>query len=108
PELAVIDTSDEVETSAGKVLGTFGYMAPEQALGKVAEIDGRTDVYALGAILFEILALEPLHPKTSWSAMLQSTLKGSAHPPGARRSTRLDGASRSTPRTASRCARWPV
>jgi eukaryotic-like serine/threonine-protein kinase len=79
------DGGEDIQTVAGKALGTFGYMAPEQVLGKIAELDARTDVYALGAILFEILALEPLHPRTTWSAMLNSTLKGGSARPTARR-----------------------
>ena len=84
-DLAVRDpSSDEIHTAAGRVLGTFGYMPPEQALGKIAELDARSDVYALGAVLFEILTLTPLHPKTSWNAMLHSTLKGAAVRPSER------------------------
>jgi eukaryotic-like serine/threonine-protein kinase len=63
-------------TVAGAVLGTPGYMAPEQVLGHVDEIDARTDVYALGAIFFELLALSPLHRGRSDWALMKSVLKG--------------------------------
>ena len=41
-------------TRAGITLGTVPYMAPEQALGKTQEIDGRTDLFALGALLWAL------------------------------------------------------
>jgi len=58
----VTDDIDSLEIKTGDVLGTPGYMAPEQ-LQKAAEAGRPADIYALGSILFEILAGEPLHPR---------------------------------------------
>jgi serine/threonine protein kinase len=46
-------------TTAGKVQGTPAYMASEQAAGAIERFDGRTDVFGLGAILYEILVGSP-------------------------------------------------
>ncbi len=47
------------ESQSGSILGTPAYMAPEQARGEVERIDERADVFGLGAILCEILTLQP-------------------------------------------------
>jgi serine/threonine-protein kinase len=69
------ETADEVEqpdqaggTAAGTILGTPGFMAPEQANGEVHLIDARTDVYALGTILEAIASREdnPRPLKAVW------------------------------------------
>ena len=49
-------------TNANALLGTPGYMAPEQ-IDDASAVGPEADVYSLGAILFEILAHEPLHPR---------------------------------------------
>jgi serine/threonine protein kinase len=49
------DSTDGALTTEGDILGTLRYMPPEQAAGKVEDIDIRSDVFALGTILYELL-----------------------------------------------------
>ena len=56
-------------TRRGTVLGTAFYMSPEQAQS-FADIDGRTDLFSVGAILFEMLAGKPPHVAPTYEAVL--------------------------------------
>ncbi len=62
--------SETVQTQESTIIGTPQYMAPEQALGKNKEIDARTDVFALGCIVYEMMAGTPVFGVGSFAQML--------------------------------------
>ncbi|WLD12928.1 serine/threonine-protein kinase [Planctellipticum variicoloris] len=90
PPPDVENDRDELEaTLAGQVMGTPMYMAPEQAAGRVDDIDEQTDVYGLGAILYAILtgyaphelSSETLGAGSRMSALLDAIVDGKTTPP---------------------------
>lgn len=63
-------------TMMGTVMGTPAFMAPEQAEGNIEAIDTRTDIYALGAILYNILTLHSPVPEGDIDEMLKKVVQG--------------------------------
>src|SRR2546430_14464621 len=66
---AIASSGDDRVTRSGFVVGTEEYMSPEQAQG-VPDVDGRTDLYSLGVVLFECLAGRPPFSSPSAAAVL--------------------------------------
>jgi len=67
-------------TRSGDLLGTFRYMSPEQASGKRAVLDHRTDVYSLGATFYELLSLEPVFAGETRAELLYQILHEEPRP----------------------------
>jgi serine/threonine-protein kinase len=65
----------------GTVIGTGAYMAPEQAWGRTDEIDVRTDVFALGGCLYQILTRRPPYGGKNHLESVQLAQQGDIRPP---------------------------
>ncbi|MEK7414180.1 MAG: serine/threonine-protein kinase [Planctomycetota bacterium] len=76
--------SAEGKTVQGTVEGTPVYMPPEQARGDLDRIDERSDIYALGAILYEILTMFPPVGGRDVDEVLDNVINHRIRPPGAR------------------------
>jgi serine/threonine protein kinase len=76
-----LDSESTAWTQPGAVLGTAGYMAPEQAAGRTSEIGPAADVYALGAIFYELLTGHPPFQAESWNTAIAQVLNDEPAPP---------------------------
>ena len=67
-------------TQLGQILGTPRYLSPEQTTGKNDQLDGRSDMFALGLILFELVSLRPAISGANQVEMLKKILKAEKEP----------------------------
>lgn len=78
--LAQVQGEDGV-TRTGDLLGTLRYMSPEQALATRVVIDGRADIYSLGATLYELLTLHPVFESTDRQDLQRRIAQEDPRPP---------------------------
>jgi serine/threonine protein kinase len=75
-----LPTLSQNPTVEGTILGTLQYMAPEQVEGKVGEIDGRTDVFAFGAVVYEMATGKKAFQGKSAASLMGAILKDEPPP----------------------------
>ncbi|MCY1020226.1 serine/threonine-protein kinase [Pyxidicoccus sp. MSG2] len=63
-------SSETLQTQEATIIGTPQYMSPEQAMGKNREIDARTDIFALGCIVYEMMTGKPVFGAGSLAQMI--------------------------------------
>jgi serine/threonine protein kinase/Flp pilus assembly protein TadD len=73
--------SDTRLTLSGDLVGTLRYVSPEQALGQPLSVDHRTDLYSLGATLYELLTLEPALDGRDRQELLRQIAEEEVKPP---------------------------
>ncbi|MBI4616090.1 MAG: tetratricopeptide repeat protein [Planctomycetes bacterium] len=86
PEVVDVHVHDgaPLQTADGSVVGTPSYMPPEQARGEIEKLDQRSDIYSLGAILYQVLTLAPPFTGKSTWAIVEKVLAGKLVPPSRR------------------------
>ena len=86
PKIADFDLAQDLDgeitrTDSGALVGTIPYMAPEQAAGQIEAIGPWTDIYALGAILYELLTGRPPFLGANWTDTLEQIRHQEPVPP---------------------------
>ncbi|XZE51717.1 tetratricopeptide repeat protein [Planctomycetaceae bacterium SH139] len=81
PAAKAVGETSQMETQPGQALGTPGYASPEQLSGQSDALGPATDVYGLGAILYEMLVNRPPIELSDRETMCRQTIRGEIAPP---------------------------
>jgi serine/threonine-protein kinase len=80
-EATAVEGAESAQTVVGNSIGTPAFMSPEQAIGDLDKIDRRSDVYGLGAILYELLTSEPPFHGDTASMIIGQVIRGKLRDP---------------------------
>jgi serine/threonine protein kinase/formylglycine-generating enzyme required for sulfatase activity len=83
-EAAAAEPATPYHTMEGQVMGTPAYMSPEQAYGKISELDERSDIFSLGGILYKILTFQAPYRGKNAREALEKARKRQLQPPDLR------------------------
>jgi len=90
-----LPTSSLTATLQGSVMGTPQYMSPEQAEGRITDMDARSDIFSMGGILYAILTLRPPIEGKTLDEVLQKVISGTITPLNSKGTTALLPSSKS-------------
>jgi serine/threonine-protein kinase len=80
-KLALIDRDGQSRTQTGIVMGTPAYMSPEQGTGEAEKIDGRSDIYSLGVMMFQMATGKLPFPGQNFAEVLLGHVQRPPPPP---------------------------
>jgi WD40 repeat protein len=81
-EVRLLQDAEQGQTLAGTAVGTPAYMSPEQAEGDLDRVDERSDVWSLGAVLYQLLAGRPPFSGRTAFEVIGQVLRGQVRPVG--------------------------